>query len=266
VRLMHKDMRLSSIRQINALPIKVRHAIYASLVPRHVLAAHDLDGEPLFDRLTIQIRCPERAGVVEIDARHPLDQRDPVMYVQLADTAYGQLEVLLMVVNDPTAPRFDTDRNWRGESTKLGTRGRNIPAEVEAMRAGLAPGQVRRGLRLSRDLVPIMDRFAAGLGKDRFFIEPLTYHNAIQFEKHGFAYVTGLHKMQEIHSGFQPGFPLWRALDGSTPFRQRGAERTVRGRSWAIHDGILGEPWAGVRMYKRVGEDAHVCTFPDAVY
>jgi hypothetical protein len=41
-----------------------------------------------------------------------------------------------------------------------------------------------------------------------------------------------------------------------------GLERTVRGRSWAIHDGILDEPWDGVRIYKTVGENAGVDTFP----
>jgi hypothetical protein len=42
----------------------------------------------------------------------------------------------------------------------------------------------------------------------------------------------------------------------------------VRSRSWAIHDGILGEPWPtlDVKMFKRVGQHAGVCTFPGAVY
>ncbi len=41
------------------------------------------------------------------------------------------------------------------------------------------------------------------------------------------------------------------ALDGRTPFRQPGAERTVRGRSWALHDGV--GRWGGVKMFKLVG-------------
>ena len=53
---------------------------------------------------------------------------------------------------------------------------------------------------------------------------------------------------------------LTERLDGSTPFRQPGAEQTVRGRSWAIHDGLLNEPFAGVEMYKRVGVHAGVST------
>ena len=55
-------------------------------------------------------------------------------------------------------------------------------------------------------------------------------------------------------------------LDGSTPFRRPGAEQTVRGRSWAIHDGILGEPYTDYHMYKHVGKQADVCTFPKYVW
>ena len=258
--------RPSSIRQINALPKQAKHSFYCSLVPRSILAARRIGTQAPLDRLTFKVRCPENAGFVEIDVRHPVDERDPVVYVHMADTASGQLEVLLMIVNDPSAPRFDTDRNWRGEPTKFGTMSRNLGAEIEAMEAGLAPGQVRRGLGLGRDLVPVMERFAADLVKDRFFIEPLTYHSAIVFERYGFAYMTGHTQMQEIQRGFQPGKALWRRLDGSSPFRMPGAAATVRGRSWAIHDGILGHPWSGVRMYKRIDQDAGMSTFPDGPY
>lgn len=254
---------LSSIRHINSLPPDFKLSLYRSLVPAQVLATR---GHVTPDDLTIRVRCPEGSCFVEIDVRHPADPRDPMLYVHMADTVSGQLEVLLMVINDPLAPRFDVDRDWKGDLTKLGTLPRNIPAEVEAMRAGLAPGQVRRGLRLSRELIPVMERFAVGLGRDRFFIEPLAYHNAILFERYGFYYMTGRSRMERLDREFRPGGRLFARLDGSTPFRQPGAERTVRGRSWAIYDGITEEPWTGIRMYKRVGHDAGISTFPDGEY
>jgi hypothetical protein len=169
---------------------------------------------------------------------------------------------VLFVVNDPASERFETDRDWRGERTKFGTFRRNIPEEIRAMEAGLAPGQVRRGLRLSRALIPIFESFVRRLGHDYYLMEPLTYHNAILFERLGCNYVQGLRKMQWINWAFQPGNPLQEALDSSTPFRRPDAWRTVRGRSWAIHDGILGEPWHGIKMYKRVSKHAGVDTFP----
>jgi hypothetical protein len=62
---------------------------------------------------------------------------------------------------------------------------------------------------------------------------------------------------------------LYRALDGSNLFRQPDQWRSVRGRAWAIHDGILevlGARWDKLRMVKQVGEHAGVDTFPNAIY
>jgi hypothetical protein len=44
---------------------------------------------------------------------------------------------------------------------------------------------------------------------------------------------------------------------------------TVRGRAWAIHDGILdalGMRWDNLRMVKQIGRHAGVETFPQAAY
>ena len=45
--------------------------------------------------------------------------------------------------------------------------------------------------------------------------------------------------------------------------------QTVRGRAWAIHDGILevlDERWDKIRMVKQIGRYAGVETFPQAEY
>ena len=44
-------------------------------------------------------------------------------------------------------------------------------------------------------------------------------------------------------------------------FEEKGAEKTVRGRSWAIQDGILGKPWESPKLYKPVGKEVGVNTF-----
>src|SRR5438105_3611880 len=71
-------------------------------------------------------------------------------------------------------------------------------------------------------------------------------------------------------SAFAEGGPLHRRLDDSTPFRRRGFETSVRGRSWAIHDGILegvlAEGWSGVKMYRVPGRRAAISTFPHGSY
>jgi acetoin utilization protein AcuC len=104
------------------------------------------------------------------------------------------------------------------------------------------------------------------MGQDMITAEPLAYHDAIIFENYGFDYIRGKKLMQEINGGFQPGGELFEKLDGSTPFRQPGMEKSVRGRSWALHDGILGEPWKGPEMYRSLEHAANVCTFPGQAY
>jgi len=48
--------------------------------------------------------------------------------------------------------------------------------------------------------------------------------------------------MLEIDRGFRPGGEFSNRLDGSTPFRQPGAEKRSGGGAGAIHDGIMNQP------------------------
>jgi hypothetical protein len=137
------------------------------------------------------------------------------------------------------------------------------------MRAGLAPAQIRASLGASRVVMQHLETFLAALGQRAYFLEPLTYASAWVFERRGFAYVRGHKLMDDVHKEFQPGGRLHQALDGRTPFRQSDQWRTVRGRAWAIQDGILDAieaRWDRLRMVKQVGRQAGVETFPDALY
>jgi hypothetical protein len=262
-------VRLYSLGQINDLAPPLKEEIYRRLLPAKLLVDYGIDPQTLCDDQgngLVTFTCLEGSRSVEIDVRPEAGFPDPLLYLEMADTRLNQIEVMLFAVNDPQAERFETDRDWRGQRTKFGTLRRNIPEEIRAMEAGLAPGQVRKGLGLSRTLVPLFEGFVACLSHDYYLMEPLAYHNAILFERLGCNYVQGRRKMQWIHLGFQPDGLLYERLDGSTPFRQPDAWRTIRGRSWAIHDGILGEPWHGIRMYKRVSHHAGVDTFPGGAY
>jgi hypothetical protein len=255
-----------SIRGINDLPPDQKNAIYQTLIPDWVFPMFRIDSAENTVRGTqvIHKRCPAGSSTVEISVYNVPESTEPVLYLHMGDTFNSQLTVLLVVINDPGAPRFNVDIDERGQSNQLGTRGRNISEETRAMEAGLAPGQVRRGLRIFRAAIPAFETFVTGMGHDLFLIEPLFYHNAIAFERYGFAYSRGFQKMKTIHQGFLSGGNLRARLDGSTPFRHPGAWQTVTGRSWSIHDGILGEPFSGIQMYKRIGVDAGVETFPGA--
>lgn len=255
-----------TIREINDLPRAQKTAIYQSLIPTWVYPLFGINPADNTVRgvEAIRFRCPSGSSAVEISVYNAPELAEPVLYLHMGDTFNSQLAVLLVIVNDPTSPRFDVDVDENGRSTQLGTQGRNIGEEIRALRAGLAPGQVRRGLRIFRSAVPVFDEFVRRMGHDLYLIEPLFYHNAITFERYGFAYSRGLQTMNTIHHDFLPGGRLHARLDSTTPFRSPDAWQTVTGRSWAIHDGLLDHPFTGIQMYKRVGKDAQVTTFPDA--
>jgi hypothetical protein len=260
---------IRSLAVLNNLPDAERFTAYRTLLPDEILTRFGLDPARMScDELKehIVVETTPGSGSAVIKFYHRPNAADSTLYMQLTDTTNNQIVVLLLVINDPDSPRFDVDLNWDGGRTKFGTQSRNLEAELAAMQAGLAPGQVRRGLRMSRTLLGNFEDFIGRLYHEMFFLEPLAYHTAVLFERYGCAYSQGQRLMNDIHQQFQPGGALFARLDGSTPFRAPGAEKTVRGRSWAIHDGILGEPFTEVHMYKHIGKHAGVCTFSDAVW
>jgi len=256
---------LLSLKDINRLPGEEKEAVYRRLIPAEVFARTGIDPMSLKDakgRALARFICPEGIGLLRIELRRDPDDRDCVFFVEIADTPFGQIELSFCLVNDPDAPRFDIDRDPRGRANDFGTVRRNIPEEIAAMQAGLSPNQVRRGLKIFSPFFCRFERFVKALGIDTVVAEPLSYNNAIRYERYGFDYITGKQLMLWIDREFRPGGILFNRLDGSTPFRQPGMEKTVRGRSWAIHDGILERPWDGVKIYKIPGVDAGVDTFP----
>lgn len=254
-----------SIAGINGLPPEEKHEIYRRFIPRELLARFGISADLTDEqgRSLVTFRCNQGATDVVVDLRHRCGAPDPLLYAHLTDTVNGQVHVLLYIVNDPESPRFDVDRMPDGTPTEFGTFRRNRAAEEAAMAAGLAPGQVRRGLRMLSHSIAAFEAFVTSLGHDVYFVEPLAYHNAVVFERYGFAYQQGRRLMESIDAGFRPGGELLARLDDTSPFRRRGMERSIRGRSWALHDGILGRPFTGVTMYKRVGQKAGISTFPD---
>lgn len=244
----------SSLREINDLPQTEKLAIYHTLLATYTLSKEQI----------IHVRCPRNSNTVELSVYQNPQITEPTLYLHMGDTINSQIIVLMVVVNDLDSPRFNVDIDENGQPTQLGTQSRNIPEEIRAMKVGLAPGQVRRGLRIFRSSIPIFENFVKKMGHDLFFIEPLFYHNAVMFERYGFAYSRGLQKMRLFHQEFQPGGSLHAKLDGQTPFRPSDAWKTISGRSWALHDGILEYPFPPLQMYKRIGIDADICTFPNA--
>ncbi len=260
---------LSSIQEINALPREVAEALYARLIPEELLERFQIDPRTLRGaagaRLVRITALPDKAWA-RVEVRSSVEDRDPALLVDVETSALSVPELAFVQITDPGQPRYAIDRDLEGRDTLFGTISRNLDEELRAMKDGLAPGQVRPGLRLLGRVLETMGGFCRLIGHEIFLIEPLFYHSAVLYERRGCGYLFGREVMDEIHASFGEGGALRAALDGSSPFRRPGAELTVRGRSWALHDGVAGAPWGGVKMYRAVGRPAGVDTFPGGRY
>jgi hypothetical protein len=264
---------LGSLQELNGLPAALREGLYGRLIPTDVCARVGVDpatGLNEAGHRLLRVFAPPEQSWARVELRASRDDRDPLVLVDVEVGPFGVPELSFVQVTDPESPRFGIDRGEDGQDTLFGTVGRNLAEERRAVVAGLAPGQVRRGLRLLGRVLDAMENFCRLFGTELFLVEPLFYHSALLYERHGCAYFLGSELMETIDREFRPGGCLHRALDGSTVFRQAGFDRTIRGRSWAIHDGVLaaldGVTWGGVKMYRRVGQAASVSTFPGAEY
>jgi len=251
----------SSIASLNQLPDDEKREIYAKIVPPELLDLYqipadlrDENGADLF-----KLICPPGSTNAELALYHKTDETDPVLFGHIADSINGQLHILLYGMNDVESPRFNVDRLPDGTKTGFGTDHRNLEAEEKAFMAGLAPGQIYRGPHLFKETLRQFESFVACMGQELFFVEPLFYHVAIIFERYHFHYQSGKRLMKRINEGFSDGGDLLPLLDGSSIFRQPGAEKQIRLRSWAIHDNILGEPFSNVTMFKYIDQDIKPC-------
>jgi hypothetical protein len=256
---------LSSILSINRLDEPEKERIYSCLLPQRLRDVLGLAEKRLCNSAgekLVTIIAPKGLSLVRIEARSKPDDGVVVFFLELSDTQFHQMELSFCIVRDPTSSHYAVDVDERGANNWFASQGRNIPEEIRAMRAGLFPNQTHHGLQLFAAFFPLMERFTDSLGVQMIVAEPLTYDNAIRYEKYGFDYLRGRRLMLEIDREFQPGGRYFSRLDGSSPFRMPGMERTVHGRSWAIHDGIMDEPWDDVQIYRMIGVHAGINTFP----
>jgi len=263
-----------SIAKVNRLPKEERNSIYLRLIPETLFEMFQIDRQALTNQLGERVVTgifPAEENFACIEVKYRPQDRDCIFSCQISLGAFTQsLYLDFLTINDPFSERFNIDVDEFGKDTLLGTRSRNIPEEIRAMEAGLAPGMVRHGLHLVNEFVKSLEAFMTPLGLKTTTMGAFFYHNAILWERHGFTYFKGGKMMAKIHSEFQPGGLLYQKLDDSTPFRRKGMEKTVRGRSWAIYDGIFveafDEEWESPKMYKMLGQNSGTNTFPGQIY
>jgi len=260
-----KQNQVHTILSTNALDLAEKRSIYTRLIPQELWMQFNLNHDlidPNGNDLLL-LNCPTGSNLAEMRLYHEYGYKDPILYGQISDTINGQIHVLLYILNDPESKRFDVDRMPDGSPTRFGILKRNIEAEFAAMRYGLAPGQVRKGLRLLGSAIDSFEDFVSSLGHELYFVEPLYYHNAVIFERYGFRYSKGQRLMERIQKGFAQGGDLLEKLDNSTPFRSPEGANSIRLRSWAIHDKLLEEPFTNVTMYKQIGKPGQINTCMD---
>ena len=257
----------TSVRELLTLPVVERSPFLDYLVPPELTAHFGLPESRSWQSDAVSpfrwVDLPE-SNTLRIEVWPDPGGEDPALALELGDTYYGHLEAAWIVINDVSAPRYDVDRDPHANPAPSGSSIRNLREEIRALSAGLAPNQVRPGLKMFRPLIARIEGLASLLRIGILYVAPLAYHNAIKYEKYGFTYAAGQEELEWIHREFGPGGVLRRRMDGCRPFRMPWMAETVRGRSWAIHDGILERRWMAPQMYKFVGRSFSTCTFPDA--
>ncbi len=265
------------IYRISKLSSNEKEGLYRILIPPSLYHRFGIDPLSLCNdkgQKVVRFFCPQGDRACLVEVKLP-GMEDPLYSIQLSDSNdFTQIDWDFLIVNDPASPRFDTHIDKQGRDTLFGWASRNIAEEERAMEAGLFPGQVRKGLGLSREAVKVLEFFCRIFDIASIRLEALFYHNAITYERYGFSYFSGYAQMKRIHKLFQPGEKLFKKLDNNTPFRMPDFAHTIRGRSWAIHDGILAEVdddlfdegWISPIMYRMVGKPRSMITFPNPTY
>ncbi len=260
------------LRQLNQMPNGIKLRAVRSLIPPELMVAHHINpvtGEGRDKRTHVRVTAESGTDHLRVDLSLSADLWDPYFSIELQDTIAHGIQLNWLALNDPLSKRFHIDVDDGGENLYFGMLGRNLAEEERAMRGGLSPAQVRGNSGASLSVMQNIEMLVVTLSHTAYLLEPLTYTSAWLFERRGFAYVRGHRLMDEIHREFLPGGLLHLALDGSSPFRRPEQWNSVRGRAWAIHDGILAVmqgSWDNIRMIKRVGRHAGVDTMPGTVY
>ncbi len=265
------------IQRISELSNPEKEGLYRILIPPSLYHHFGIDPLTLCNDKggkVVRFFSPQGDRTCLIEVKLP-GMGDPLYSIQLTDSNdYTQIDWDFLIVNDPASPRFNTQMDKQGRDTLFGWASRNIAEEKNAMEAGLFPGQVRKGLKLTQEVILVLESFCRMFDIKSIRLEALFYHNAITYERYGFSYFSRYAQMKRIHDLFQPGGKLFKKLDNSTPFRKPDFAQNIRGRSWAIHDGILSEiddhvleeGWVSPIMYQMVGKPRSMITFPNPRY
>ena len=195
----------------------------------------DRDGARL-----VRVTAPADKPWARVEVRSSAEDRDPALLVDVEMSPLSVPELAFVQITDP-AGRALRDRPRPGRARhalrhRVAQRGGGGAARC---RTASPPARCGGACGCSRGCSTRWRASARLIGKEIYLIEPLFYHSAILYERRGCGYLMGRDVMEEIHAGFSRGRV---AAHGArrllADFRAPEAARTVRGRSWALHDGV----------------------------
>ena len=222
---------VSSIQEINQLPREMAEGLYARLVPDDLLTRFAIDPQtlkgPEGTRL-VRITAPADKPWARVEVRSSTEDRDPALLVDVEMSVPSVPSLAFVQITNPRAARYGIDRDHEGRDTLFGTVSRNVDEEIRARSDGLAPGQVRRGLTMLPKVLEAMDGFCRLMGTELYLIEPLFYHSAILYERHGCGYLLG-REARQLLALPPPRRRGYRAGPELGPPRRGRAQRVGRG-------------------------------------
>ena len=220
----------------------------------------------------LRVFAPPEQSWARVELRASRDDRDPLV---LVDVEMGPFGVSRAVLRPGRGPRLRRDsastgtRTDRTRSSARSTRNLHRGAPGRCGRARARPGATA-GSGCSAGCSTPWTSSAGCSGRSCSSSSRSSITRPSSTSGTAATTCSAGSSWRPSSAEFRPGGRSGGALDGSTVFRQPGFDRTIRGRSWAIHDGILGAlggtAWGGVKMYRQVGRPASVSTFPDAAY
>ncbi len=168
--------------------------IYARYIPKELIQKFNLP-ELTRIRELLQFRFAEGSSDVEMRLYHQAGFQDPVLYAHLTDTLNGQIHVLLYILNDPNAPRFNVDKMPDGSPTRSGPLSDTSKQREPRWKTGFTG-------RFAVDydycsLLPRHSRSSSPASVTKCISSNRLYkRNAVIFERYGFAYQWGRRQME----------------------------------------------------------------------
>jgi len=116
----------TTIYELNRMPEEERSALLSLLVPARLFSMFTIDPRTFRNRsgkVCVKFTCPDEMPFFQIDVRRDPADTDAAYFLDVSTSAFGQMEISFIIVNDPDGERFGIDRTKTGTRRISGPRG-----------------------------------------------------------------------------------------------------------------------------------------------